>query len=266
MFNLPDPLRTRKFLPFFLTFFGGAFNDALIRRAIEILITFQGLSGAIAPEIAIFSLLTCFMLPFFICSAFAGYLADIKPKEDLIRVIKICEVFIILMASYGIISHSLVVCIIAITCLGIHSSFFGPVKFSLPPQHLETGELIKANGLIEAGTNLAILSATIFGGIIITLPMGTYLVSITAILMSILGICASFYIPSAPPTGNVAITRKSSIQLISRLISDRDLFLISLGISWFWTLGAILISIFSLVVKDIIYCIFNWGRGWIFAL
>jgi acyl-[acyl-carrier-protein]-phospholipid O-acyltransferase/long-chain-fatty-acid--[acyl-carrier-protein] ligase len=253
MFNLPDPLRTRKFLPFFLTFFGGAFNDALIRRAIEILITFQGLSGAIAPEIAIFSLLTCFMLPFFICSAFAGYLADIKPKEDLIRVIKICEVFIILMASYGIISHSLVVCIIAITCLGIHSSFFGPVKFSLPPQHLETGELIKANGLIEAGTNLAILSATIFGGIIITLPMGTYLVSITAILMSILGICASFYIPSAPPTGNVAITRKSSIQLISRLISDRDLFLISLGISWFWTLGAILISIFSLVVKDIIH-------------
>jgi acyl-[acyl-carrier-protein]-phospholipid O-acyltransferase/long-chain-fatty-acid--[acyl-carrier-protein] ligase len=246
-------LKTRRFLPYFVTQFTGAFNDSLIRRGVEMLIAFKGLSGDIPPETAIFLLLALFMLPFFTFSAWGGFLADTTHKEKLVKVIKIAEVFIVLLAAVGLLGHSLLLSTLAVIGLGVHSSFFGPVKFSLPPQHLKTEELIAANGLIEAGTNIAILFGTILGSLLIVLPGGELYVSLLGFLVAGMGLCASYFIPPAPPALSAkSATRDSTFGLLRRLYQDPTLWRVALGISWFWTLGALLISLFSLVVKDIL--------------
>jgi len=245
-------LKSKQFLPFFITMFGGAFNDSLVRRSIEMMIAFQGLSGGLSPEIAIFLLLAVFMMPFFICSALAGYLADVKPKEQMIKFIKFAEVLVVLLAVYGLLSHNLYFCVLSVIGLGVHSAFFGPIKFSLPPQHLLADQLIAANGLIEAGTNMAILAGTILGSVAVGFSRGPTIISAVAIGFAILGLFSSYFIPQALPDSSVTVKRKNTIQLLKRIYEDRNIWLLSVGISWFWTLGAILISLFSLIVKDIL--------------
>jgi acyl-[acyl-carrier-protein]-phospholipid O-acyltransferase/long-chain-fatty-acid--[acyl-carrier-protein] ligase len=264
-------LKSKRFLPFFVTQFGGAFNDSLIRRGVEMLIAFQGLSGAIPAEIAIFILLALFMSPFFVCSAFAGYLADVSSKDKLIRYIKFAEFAIVCFAAYGLIAHSLLFSVLAVIGLGVHSAFFGPVKYSLPAQHLAEKDLIAANGLIEAGTNIAILLGTVLGSSLVAIKGGEILVSFLALIAAVVGLVASLFIPLAAPQTTEILVRKSTLQLMRRLYSDRILWLITLGISWFWTLGAIIISLFSLITKDILnapelcvtgfFAIFSFGVG-----
>ncbi len=244
-------LKTRRFLPYFITQFGGAFNDSLIRRSVEMMIVYQGMSGKLEPEMAVFALVAMFMAPFFVFSAFAGYLADSGNKERMVQIIKIVELGIVALAAYGLYQGSLAWCALAIVCLGTHSTFFGPLKFSLPPQHVATEELIAANGLIEAGTNAAILIGTMLGSSLITAPGGVFFVSALAVAAALVGILSSFQIPAAPAASQ-AITRRSTIELLRRIYHDKNIWRLTLGISWFWTLGAILISLFSLVVKDLL--------------
>ncbi len=264
-------LKTRRFLPYFVTQFGGAFNDSLVRRGVEMLITFKGLSGEWAPETAIFTLLALFMAPFFIFSAFAGYLADTASKEKIIRYIKSAEVLIVLIGAWGLVSHSLILCVISVVGLGVHSAFFGPVKFSLPPQHLQEEELIAANGLIEAGTNIAILLGTVLGSALIGFSGGEFGIATLAVLASLAGLSSSMFIPPAPAASGASFARKGTWSLLRRLVKEKTLFLLTLGISWFWTLGAILISLFSLISKDLLgtpelcvtafFAIFSVGIG-----
>ncbi len=217
------------------------------------LIAFKGLSGDIPPETAIFLLLALFMLPFFTFSAWGGFLADTTHKDKLVKLIKVAEVLIVLVAAVGLLSHHLLLAALAVFSLGVHSSFFGPVKFSLPPQHLKTEELIAANGLIEAGTNIAILFGTILGSLLIMLPGGELYVSLFGLTVAAIGLGASCAIPSAPPAASAKdIKRDSTWGLLARLYKDQTLWRVALGISWFWTLGALLISLFSLVVKDLL--------------
>ena len=264
-------LKSRRFLPYFITQFGGAFNDSLVRRAVEMMIAFQGMSGAISPEIAIYLLLGLFMSPFFVCSAFAGYLADTCRKDRLVRYIKISEIAIVAFGAYGLLSGSLFFGALAVLGLGVHSAFFGPVKYSLPSQQLESAELIAANGLIEAGTNAAILLGTIIGSALVGFSFGPLVISVIALMASVVGLVASFSILPAPAVAGVGLRQRGTIELLSRVYHDNDLWRLTLGISWFWTLGALLISLFSLVVKDLLsstplcvtifFTIFSLGIG-----
>ena len=246
-------LRTRRFLPYFITQATAAFNDNLIRRAFEMLITFQAMSGALAPQTAIFLLLGLFMLPFFGCSALAGYLADTQRKDRLAQYIKLAECFLIILAAVALFYHNFWLACLTIFGLGIHSSFFGPVKYSLPPQHVAHHELIAANGLVEAGTNISILLGTLTGSILIVLPHGEIFVSIIAAMMTTIGLIASYLIPAAPPQTTIPIIKQHTGALLRSLFRQEQLWRISLGISWFWALGAVLISLFSLIVKELLH-------------
>lgn len=220
------------------------------------LIVFRGLSGDLAPSTAVFLLLALFMSPFFIFSAFAGYLADVGRKELLVRYIKLAELVIVSVAAYGLTGDSLTVCTLGVLGLGIHSAFFGPVKFSLPPEHLGEQELVAANGLIEAGTNIAVLTGTIVGGLLTLAPNGPRYISVLGVLVAVSGITASYLIPNralAQGNNQAAVTRLGTYALIRKLWETPTYWRLSIGISWFWTLGALLISLFTLLVKDVLH-------------
>ena len=83
-------LKQRRFLPFFLTQFLGAFNDNLYKNALVILIAFQGsvwaASGANwSSDVLVNVAAGLFILPFFLFSATAGQLADKYEASRLIR-------------------------------------------------------------------------------------------------------------------------------------------------------------------------------------
>src|SRR5690606_33516996 len=104
---------------------------------------------------------------FFLFSATAGQLADKYDRAKITRIIKIAEILIMLFAVAGFYFRNVEFLLFVLFCMGTHSTFFGPIKYALLPQHLKENELLSGNAYIEAGTFLAILIGTILGGLFI---------------------------------------------------------------------------------------------------
>jgi MFS family permease len=251
--NVSHLLRARRFMPLFSTQFLGAFNDSLFKQAVVLFVTYQLLRdptkefqfSAIAQGL--------FILPFFLFSALAGQLADDHDKARLIRIIKLAEIGIMTIGGAGIVLASKVLMLIALGMMGVHSTFFGPIKYAILPQHLRRDEVLGGTGLVEAGTYIAILLGTILAGVLATRPQ----VAAAAVLgFAALGYLAGRQVPPAPPAAQrLPITWHivhASIQLVSATMHIRRLFLAILAISFFWTIGAVLIIIFPPLVKNVL--------------
>jgi acyl-[acyl-carrier-protein]-phospholipid O-acyltransferase/long-chain-fatty-acid--[acyl-carrier-protein] ligase len=249
-------LASRKFIPLFITQFLGALNDNVIKNALLILITYKLVHGENAKMLTALAG-AVFISPFFIFSALAGELADRFRKNRITIYIKAIEVVIMLVATYGFLQENLTLLFFAIFCMGMHSTFFGPIKYALIPEHVPADDLVKANGLIELGTFLAILCGTIIGGEVIALENGPVLISLVMLTCAVLGLAAAAYIPTTPPLANAApITHnplRSTAELLRSAFKSRTIFLASLGNSWFWLLGATLLGLFPPLAKDIFH-------------
>src|SRR6187399_3454223 len=160
-------LGTRRFLPFFLTQFLGAFNDNLFRNAVVVSITFG--AAVAGRDAGILSNVSqgLFILPFFLFSALSGQLADKYEKSRLIRQTRFAEVVLMCAGAVALYSGKIPMMLTVIFLLGVLATIFGPLKYSLMPQHLRQSELVGGNALVDAGTFLAILVGTICGGLLV---------------------------------------------------------------------------------------------------
>jgi acyl-[acyl-carrier-protein]-phospholipid O-acyltransferase/long-chain-fatty-acid--[acyl-carrier-protein] ligase len=141
--------------------------------------------------------------------------------------------------------------------LGVQATFFGPIKYSILPIQLRSDELIAGNGLIEAGTFLAILLGTIVGGVLILLPYGELCISIALLGVAVMGFVSSFYIPNTHiknPRLNIRYNFLGETIRVIRYSKARwDIYLSILGISWFWLVGAVFLAEIPVFAKDILH-------------
>jgi 1-acyl-sn-glycerol-3-phosphate acyltransferase len=243
-FNL---LKQRRFLPFFVTQFLGAFNDNVFKNALIILIAFQA-AGADASHSNLLINLSAglFVLPFFLFSANAGQLSDKYEKSRYIRGVKLLEIAIMCAAAVGFYLGNVYWLIALLFLMGFQSTLFGPAKYSILPQHLKPEELVGGNAWIETATNLAILLGTILGGILIALPQGPHWVGGTVVTLAVLGYLSSRAIPLAPPAAPDLqinwnpLTETWNILRIT--YQNFTVFQSVLGISWFWFLGSVYVA------------------------
>ena len=253
MQNVTHLLRARRFAPLFATQFLGAFNDSLFKQGVVLFVTYQLYSDA-ARE-AQFNAIAqgLFILPFFLFSALAGQLADDHDKSRLIRIIKMAEILIMVVGGAGLLLENIPLMLAAVLGMGIHSTFFGPIKYAILPQHLQKDEVLGGTGLVEAGTYIAILLGTILAGI---LADSAILAVVATIGVAVLGLMAGRQVPPAPPAAERVkpdwhIVR-ASVRLVSETMHVPRLFLAILSISFFWTIGAVLIIIFPPLVKNVL--------------
>lgn len=240
---MPDSinlLKTRRFLPFFLTQLLGAFNDNLYKNGLTVFIAFQAASISKDASNSLVNIAAgLFILPFFLFSPIAGQLADKFEKSMLIRRIKLLEVFIMLLGGLALYLKSTELLIAILFFLGTQSSLFGPVKYSLLPQVLQPEELIGGNAMVEFGTFLAILLGLIAGVFII--GIGTSALGIAVIFVALLGYWVSRSIPdlaAAAPELKISFNIFSQTGIIMRdARENRTVFYSIMGISWFWFIG-----------------------------
>jgi MFS family permease len=251
--NVAHLLRARRFVPLFATQFLGAFNDSLFKQAVVLFVTYQLFSNP-AKEFQFSAIAQgLFILPFFLFSALSGQLADDHDKAKLIRIIKFAEIGIMIVGAAGIMLANIPLMLAAVGLMGVHSTFFGPIKYAILPQHLRHDEVLGGTGLVEAGTYLAILGGTILAGVLAPTPQ---IAAGTTIILAMLGLLAGMQVPPAPPAAeripfNWHIIH-ASIELVSATLHIRRLFLAILSISFFWTIGAVLIIIFPPLVKNVL--------------
>ncbi len=238
-------LGTRRFAPFFVTQLLGAFNDNVFRNATLVLIAFQ--MGLSTHQVTLYSNLApaLFILPFFLFSATAGQLAEKYEKTRIIRAVKLFEIVAMSVAAWGFYAHHASLLLVVLFLMGLHSTVFGPIKYSILPQALHPEELVGGNGLVESGTALAILFGMMLGMSLMGVPgNGPLLASIAVLGIAVVGYVASRAIPSAPPTSPLLKINWNPITeswRVCKLCAKQRTVLNSvLGISWFWFLGTAL--------------------------
>jgi hypothetical protein len=253
-------LRQRRFLPLFATQLFNAFNDNLFKNAMVLFVVYSvyNSEAAEAQFSAIASAL--FILPFFVLSALSGQLSDMRDKAKIIRWIKLAEIGImtvgaagLLMAWQGILTTEVAIplMLLALFAMGVHSTFFGPIKYAILPQHLKREEVLAGTGLVEAGTYVAILlGTTLAGWIPVEWAAGGVVVT------ALLGYLTSRQVPSAPPYDHGDAVDwhliRSSIALVRNTMHQREVFYAILAISFFWTIGAVLFIQFPPLAKNVL--------------
>ena len=244
MHNQFDLLKTRRFLPFFLTQFLGAFNDNVFKQSLIILLAFNAASmTTLSPSVLANLCAGLFILPFFLFSATAGQLADKYEKTKLIKIIKGAEIFIMLLAVAGFYYEQLWLLLLALFLMGAQSSIFGPIKYAILPQSLTKNELIGGNALVEMATSLAILLGSMLGGFLIAIkPEGKIFVSWAIIIIAILGFLSCWRILRAESANKELKINWNPISETWRnflfIRQNRTILLSILAISWFWFYGA----------------------------
>lgn len=245
--------KDKRFLPLFITQFSVCLNDNLIKSALVILITYR-LASSMSLDTPQMILMAnaIFITPFIFFSSIAGQIADKYERSLVIQYVKASEVVIAIIASYGFLSESLFAMYLALGLMGIHTTFFGPVKYSILPDQLEKDELLGANGFVEAGTFISILIGTLLGGLYTNWE---YTVLFFIMSSSIVGLISSFYIPksnnSLPDLKLNYNLFSESIDIIKQSASRKLVFQSILGISWFWFIGAAFLAEIPMLCRDI---------------
>jgi acyl-[acyl-carrier-protein]-phospholipid O-acyltransferase / long-chain-fatty-acid--[acyl-carrier-protein] ligase len=256
--TLSTLLRSKRFCPLFITQFLGASNDNVLKNAMVVLVTYKLLGdSSTAQQIVITLASALFILPFFLFSATAGQLSDKFNKARLIQIIKFVEIILMFIGSIGFYSENKVLLMITLFLMGTHSTFFGPLKYAILPDHLEKEELIAGNALIEAGTYAAILLGTLIGAHFILLENGAFAISCIITLSAVLGWLSSLFVPSTTPREpNLKINwnfLQESQNIIRHIKPNRDVYLSILGISWFWLVGATFLAQFPSFTKIVLH-------------
>lgn len=242
-------LRARRFGPLFLTQLLGAFNDNLFKSALVVALTFGALresAESVGIDVLVNLATGLLVLPFFLFSATAGQLADRFDKAQLTRWLKRTELAVMSLAVLGFALGSVPLLFASLFAMGAQSAFFGPVKYAILPQHLPEEELVRANGLIEMGTFVAILAGTLVGALVVALPgVGLVLLAAMLVLVAAGGMVSAARIPAAPGSAHVKVDRnpvratKETLAVAWKLPAVRWSIL---GASWFWLAGAFVLG------------------------
>ena len=261
MFTSPHLLRQRRFLPLFATQLLNAFNDNLFKNAMVLFVVYSVYNSeeAEAQFSAIASAL--FILPFFLLSAMSGQLADMRDKAMIIRMVKLAEIGImavgatgLVMAWQGLLTEAVAIPLMlaALFAMGVHSTFFGPIKYAILPQHLKKEEVLAGTGLVEAGTYIAILAGTILAGY-----LDVQWAALGVVVTACIGYLTSRQVPPAPPYEHGQAVDwhllRSSIALVRNTMHQREVFYAILAISFFWTIGAVLFIQFPPLAKNVLF-------------
>ena len=258
MLNALGLLKQRRFLPLFATQFLGAFNDNLFKTSMVLFATYGIFTDPHSEFYFNCAATGAAILPFVFLSALSGQLADSHDKARIIRIVKTVEIGIMLVGAGGLLiakagytTAGLSLMLGTVLALGVHSTFFGPIKYAILPQHLEPDDILGGTGLVEAGTYLAILLGTVAAGWI---PIEA--AAIGVLVVAVIGWFMGRQVPPAPREGPPLQLNynpfTASWRLISATLHIRRLFLAIIAISFFWTIGAVLIIIFPPLVKNVL--------------
>jgi 1-acyl-sn-glycerol-3-phosphate acyltransferase len=240
-------LGKQRFAPFFWTQALGAFNDNAFRNALVMLVAFQMGLGDRAVSLYTNLAPALFIIPFFLFSATAGQLAEKYEKSRIIRYVKLFEIGAMALAAVGFYTHHTALLLSVLFLMGLHSATFGPIKYAILPQALQPSELVGGNGLVETGTQLAMLLGMIVGSALLEVAgVGPLLAGAVTVAVAVVGYLASRRIPLAPATAPELVFNWNPFSETARVLGitrqDRTVFHAVLGISWFWFFGTVLIA------------------------
>jgi 1-acyl-sn-glycerol-3-phosphate acyltransferase len=242
------------FIGLLLTQFLTALNDNVFRWLVigigKLYVTPNNISHVLMAGTA------CFVLPYLLLAAPAGYLADRFPKRKVIVACKILEIIIMTLGVVAILSQSLVFLLICVALMGAQSALFAPAKMGCIPENLKPSQIPVANGFFGLATVIAAVLGMGIGSWLsdwyrpetsaeqLTPGLGEWMLpSATIVGLAIIGTAISLLVRSFPAANphrkfpwNIPAETFADLRV---LMSNRTMLRVALGIAFFWGVGAL---------------------------
>lgn len=239
-----------------MTQFLGAFNDNVYKMVLSLLAV-SGLAHGTDGSTYLPLIGALFILPFFLFSGYAGHLADVYSKRQVLVLTKVFEIVVMSLGLLAFLVGRIELMLGVLFLMALQSTFFSPAKYGILPEMLPNKDLSRANGWLEMSTFLAIILGTTVGSAMFAAWQGHLeTIGLILIVIAVAGTFTSFSIPRVPPSGVRKPFRCNPWSEISRglvrLYSERPLWLSVVGIAYFWFLGALLQMVLIVLGKDVL--------------
>lgn len=253
--RLFETLFLPQFWPYYLTQFLRVFNDNFFKNALVIIFTYQvGRESGYEATTLLSLQATIFIIPYFLFSTIAGQLADKCDKAMLAKRIKLLEIGLSILGGIGLILNHIELLLVVLFLFGTLATFFSPVKYGILPDLLPRPQLLAGNSLVEFGTLLGVLMGTIAGGLLPGIAHGAYWAAGLVVGISVIGYGFALRMPVlAPRAPDLRLSwhvLRDTKTLLTAARKNRDVWNAIILISWFWFLGATLITYIPALAKN----------------
>ncbi|WP_208442061.1 MFS transporter [Bartonella raoultii] len=247
-------LKSRAFAPLFWSQFFSAFNDNFVKNTLVFLIITY---AALEYQPSLISLTNgVFSLPYLLFSATGGQLADCFSKAKVARLIKFFTLFIALATAGSLFLSSITLLMICLFLFSSASALFGPIKYAVLPDHMAKSHLPRANAWIETATFIAILLGTLWSGLSFNFQNQPQIIpAIIIMIVALFSWGTSCFMPeNIPSKSNVIVDYniiRATQSILKHCIQEKRLLIVSLMVSWFWFIGATLLSIIPILTASL---------------
>ncbi len=161
-------LASLSFVGLLATQFLVALNDNMFRWLVmpigKVLLVAPGVSAEAAQNAALAWGSVCFLLPFVLLAAPAGYLANRFSKRSVMIGCKVAEIVLMFLAVAAILSGNFYLILGALALLASQAALFSPAKLAAIPEIVGPDRIAAANGMIAMTTMVAIILGSLAGG------------------------------------------------------------------------------------------------------
>ncbi len=246
----PRGLLSASFGGLLLTQFLTAINDNMFRW-LAIGLGKQKLLDAGAQEhigIVLMAGTACFVLPYLVLAAPAGYLADRFSKRSVIVCCKAAEIVLALLGVAAMLTGNVILLLAVVALFGIQSALFSPSRLGSIPEILPAEKISAANGLMGLTTVVATVVGMALGNVLAdkvrdNLASGVALSAAALVGCAVLGWFASLLINRLLPADSSLDFPWNPLPKMGRdlreLGASRPLLRVALGIMFFWSVGAL---------------------------
>src|SRR5581483_3375996 len=227
-----------------VTQFQSAFNDNALKFLVIYVVVGMSLPEA-ERDWLVLVVGAVFALPFILFSMAGGYLADRFSKRSVTIGTKWMEIAVMVFALFALERGNLGLEAASVFLLSSQAAIFGPSKYGLLPELLPEKDLSWGNGIIELGTFLAAISATVAAGFLAYYFRGEQGRSGAVLIgCTLVGLATSFGISRVPAANEARKFELNPLNDLGRqlraICSDRVLCWAMVGNLYLWFLAALL--------------------------
>lgn len=248
----------KSFKALFWAQFCGAMVDNFFKSAFLVLVTYKNVELFGMKPASIVALSGgVFILPFFLFSPISGQLSEKYDRTFITRIIKWGELILSIVAIMSLLFDNYYFMLLVLFGFGTQAAFFGPIKYSFIPALVEKHHLIMANAYVSAGTFVAICLGTLLGGALSGMVNGFHFIAFGLVFLTSMGVFSSYRIPHESlriRNPHIKISWNlitATVDILKLAFYDTHIFILVLGISWFWLLGSAFISFVPLIAKNV---------------
>jgi acyl-[acyl-carrier-protein]-phospholipid O-acyltransferase/long-chain-fatty-acid--[acyl-carrier-protein] ligase len=185
-----------------------------------------------------------FVAPFLLLAGYAGQIADRFSKTRVLQITKSFEIVIMVAGMAALASRNLEMLLVVLFLLAVQANFFSPAKYGILPEIVDEAQITRANGLLELSTFAAIVLGSSVGSLLFARWKGEpLLLGGTLLGIAVAGSLTSLFLRKVPASGSSERFHWNPFSEVwmgvRRIHSQRPLWLTTLGISYFWFLGAL---------------------------